>query len=240
MLHGWGGRAAQWTSYVAPLVQRGFSVVAFDAPGHGASGRTLSSGVDFAHALEAVTDRVGGAHAVVAHSLGAAAVVIALRRRLRCQRIVFLGPASDPPAWAGPFADRLGISARILEGMRRRSERRLGLRWSDLSIVQHASAFETPLLVIHDRDDMEVPWTEGAAIATAWPGARLVTTTGLGHNRLLRDPAAVAEAVGFVTQGGLARCPSCGQVAPSGWCGTCLDRELFDPGSRRAASALPA
>jgi len=55
-----------------------------------------------------------------------------------------------------------------------------------------------PLLVIHDRDDPTVPWADGAAIATAWPGAELVTTTGLGHRDLLRDASVVARAVAFV------------------------------------------
>ena len=50
-----------------------------------------------------------------------------------------------------------------------------------------------------DRDDDEVAWTDGAAIAEAWPGARLVTTTGLGHRRILRDAQVVSQAVSFVS-----------------------------------------
>ena len=52
LLHGWGGRAAQLTSFVEPLVARGFSVVALDAPGHGSSGRGRSSAPQFAQALQ--------------------------------------------------------------------------------------------------------------------------------------------------------------------------------------------
>jgi len=240
MLHGWGGRAAQWTSFVAPLVRRGFAVVAFDAPGHGASSRAPSSAVDFARALEAVVDHVGGARAVVAHSLGSAAVALALRGRLRCRRVVFLGPAADPPSWVGSFADRLGLSPRIVERMRQRSERRLGVSWSELSIVRHASTLDTPLLVIHDRDDREVAWSDGSAIAEAWPGARLFSTTGLGHNRILRDPATVSEAVAFLADDHALRCPSCGALAASGWCAVCVERELFDPDLRRATIAHQA
>jgi len=38
LVHGWGGRGTQLGAFVEPLVARGFSVVTFDAPGHGASG----------------------------------------------------------------------------------------------------------------------------------------------------------------------------------------------------------
>jgi pimeloyl-ACP methyl ester carboxylesterase len=240
LMHGWGGRAAQWTSFIAPLVRRGFSVVAFDAPGHGASGRAVSSGVDFARALRAVVEQIGGAAALVAHSLGSAAVVMALRQGLRCRRVIFLGPSADPPSWVVRFAERLGISARITERMRVRSERRLGMRWSDLSIVRHAPSFDMPLLIIHDADDREVPWSDGAAIAAAWPGARLVTTSGLGHNRTLRDPNVVSQAAAFLVEDGVERCASCGAASSSGWCSTCVERELFDPDLRRATVSMPA
>jgi len=43
------------------------------------------------------------------------------------------------------------------------------------------------------------PVSDGAAIAAAWPGARLRVTTGLGHRRMLSDPAVVAEAIAFLT-----------------------------------------
>src|SRR3712207_7030695 len=55
-----------------------------------------------------------------------------------------------------------------------------------------------PTLVVHDRDDAYTPVADGAAIAAAWPDARLRVTSGLGHRRILRDPEVVAEAVEFV------------------------------------------
>ena len=55
-----------------------------------------------------------------------------------------------------------------------------------------------PLLLVHDGQDAETGWADSEAIARAWPGARLVTTSGLGHRRILRDPEVVAEVTGFV------------------------------------------
>jgi hypothetical protein len=54
------------------------------------------------------------------------------------------------------------------------------------------------LLVLHDRDDKEVPLRAGREIARAWPGAELFVTNGLGHQRILRDPRAMEMVVGFV------------------------------------------
>ena len=89
-----------------------------------------------------------------------------------------------------------------------------------------------PLLVVHDRDDREVPWQDGAAIAAAWPGARRVDTVGLGHQRILRDPAVVQAVAEFVAEAA----PTCGHGRPraADGCEACaLEAELFAPDLRR-------
>ena len=53
-------------------------------------------------------------------------------------------------------------------------------------------------LVIHDRQDTQVPWQQGAALAQHWPGARLLTTRGLGHGRILEDDQVARAAVDFI------------------------------------------
>src|SRR5439155_676408 len=82
-----------------------------------------------------------------------------------------------------------GRDAREL--MQARIERQLGVPWSALDVRTYAPDMRTPLLVVHDRDDAEVPWQDGAIIARGWPGAVLSTTGGLGHRRILRDPYVV-------------------------------------------------
>jgi pimeloyl-ACP methyl ester carboxylesterase len=83
--------------------------------------------------------------------------------------------------------------------MKRRIEERFLRKWSDYSQASAAGALTTPLLIVHDREDDDTPWADGAALARVWPDARLVTTTGLGHRRILRDPGVVAAATDFVT-----------------------------------------
>jgi pimeloyl-ACP methyl ester carboxylesterase len=206
LLHGWGGRAAQLSSFVDPLLARGFSVVALDAPGHGASGRGLSSAPQFARALRAAADEVGGLHGVVAHSLGAAAVALAMRDGLRVARVVLLGAAAEPPLWVERFSARLGLPPHVVDEMRRRSERRLGVSWRELDVPALAARFDAPLLLIHDRDDPDVAVGDAQAIVAAWPRATLVETTGLGHNGPLRAPEVVARAADFLLAGLEARC----------------------------------
>jgi len=203
LVHGWGGRGGRLAApFVAPLVASGFSVVTFDAPGHGASDGRLSSMPQFARALGAVAAEAGSLYGIVAHSMGGSATTLAMSGGLQVERAVFLAPAADPARFAQDFAKLLAVGPAALEAMRQRSEARLRVRWSDLNVPRLAASLRAPLLVVHDREDVTVPYDEGAAIAAAWPGAKLVTTTGLGHRDIVRDPAVVARAVAFLRAGG--------------------------------------
>ena len=207
LAHGWGSRGARLRSFVEPLVASGRSVVAFDAPGHGDSSGRTSSLPQFALAIRAVAEAAGGIEAAVAHSMGCPSVAFAMTRGLSLRRAVFLAPAANPGAYTEKFARTLAIPAPVIDTMKRRFEARYDLRWDELDLPRAARAFRAGLLVIHDRDDPEVPVGNGEAIAAAWPGATLVTTQGLGHTRLVHDAAVVSRAVAFVAGRDQVACP---------------------------------
>ncbi|HEX2123879.1 MAG TPA: alpha/beta hydrolase [Thermoanaerobaculia bacterium] len=54
-------------------------------------------------------------------------------------------------------------------------------------------------MIVHDRNDREVPWQEGSDAARAIPNAELVTVEGLGHRRILADAGVIARVVAFVS-----------------------------------------
>lgn len=201
LVHGWGGRGGRLAPLASPLLAAGYTVVTFDAPGHGASGRGMSSMPEFARALAAVVARHGPAHAVVAHSLGGAATALAMSWGLESRRAVFLAPPLDPVSWLTPFSRALGLRPDVITRMQARSERRLRFRWAQLHVGALARAFSIPLLVVHDRDDDTVAYSDGCAIAAAWPGARLITTQGLGHRGVVRAPGVLEQVAAFVMGG---------------------------------------
>jgi pimeloyl-ACP methyl ester carboxylesterase len=201
LLHGWAGRSDQLASFVPPLLAKGFSVIAPDAPAHGDSTGRESSVVAFADALEAVAARVGEIDAFVGHSAGAAAGALAMHRGLRFRRAVFVSPVAALTDVVVRFAWQMQIPPWTADAMRRRFETRLGVPMSSLDVPTLARHAEAPLLVFHDPADTDVPWHDAAAIAQAWPGARLVDAPGLGHTRILRDPRIVAQAVSFLADG---------------------------------------
>jgi pimeloyl-ACP methyl ester carboxylesterase len=198
LVHGWGGRGAQLGRFVQPLEARGFSVVTFDAPGHGAADDGQMTIPEMVAAIKAVAASAGPLAGLVGHSMGAAASALAIYEGLEVGAAVFVAPAADLLDAASRFTETLGFSRPVGEAMRRRIERRVGRPWSSFDVAALAPALRTPLLVVHDRGDAEVAWQHGLAIARAWRGAELLMTDGLGHRRILKDADVVAAAVAFV------------------------------------------
>ncbi len=199
LVHGWDGRGSQLGSLVEPLVKAGFRVVAFDAPGHGDSGGKRASLVSFADAITATVRRVGPVHALVAHSLGGAATTLALSVGLPVDRVALIAPV-DAANGVGRFSRFIGLTAEAQASFERNLEQRYGAPVSAIGAAHLAPRMRARALVVHDEEDRWVPWSDGEITATAWPGADLVVTRGLGHHRILRDPGVIDRVVRFVCQ----------------------------------------
>lgn len=202
LAHGWGSRAGRFHDLATTLVGEGFRVVAHDAPAHGRSTGRFASLPEFARALRAVAGHVGSVHGLLGHSLGGAAACIAIRDGLSVRRLVLAAAPSDVQRYSQDFGDNLRIPERARQAMRRNLEARLGARWEDLHIPTFARKIPIPTLVIHDREDTEVPFSHAEELARAFPHARLLPTSGLGHRALLKDPTVMREAIEFLREDG--------------------------------------
>ncbi len=196
--HGWWSHAGRFAPLATALLDAGFRGVAFDAPGHGRSTGWRASMPEFAAALRAVGDAEGELHGVVGHSLGGSAAIYAAATGLGTGRIATIAAPAQLLAWAHRYRDMFAIPSRTFARMQRNMERRLRLSWEDLDVAAHAANLTVPGLVIHDIDDPDVSFADAGAIAAAWDGADLVTTEGLGHRAVLRDPDVVARVVAFM------------------------------------------
>ena len=199
LAHGWGGHAAQLRGFVQPLVRAGYRVVAYDQPAHGVSDGELTGLPDFANAFAAVVAHYGNVRAAIGHSLGATAAAMALARlAVHLEKLVLISPPSDLEGYSRRFARWHWMPERLRRAMQRAIEERYGLRWDELDLARLAARLKAQALVIHDRNDRQVPWKQGAAFAEHWAGAELMTTQGLGHARILGNDAVIDAAAGFL------------------------------------------
>jgi pimeloyl-ACP methyl ester carboxylesterase len=202
LAHGWGGAPEQFEPLAAALLARGHRVATFAAIGHPPSTGRLTSMVEFRDGIRAVAShfgpRAGDIHAIVGHSLGAASSALAVSEGIATKRLVLISPSAHPQRYLDFFLDWLDVPGWMRERVLQHFERTLRFAWRNLDAEVWGPAIASPTLIVHDRNDKEVPWQEGADAARAIPNAELVTVEGLGHRRILADANVIARVADFL------------------------------------------
>ena len=206
LVHGWGGWRGQLGAFVQPLVDAGYRVVGIDAPGHGdADPSVLGTGkgtlIEVVEALEVVGAHLGEAAGVIAHSMGTTATAMAVRSSVSAASLVLIAPNHDFDDITRDFARVLGLSERTRTLLHDAVEDFVRRPISDFDLQPLGSdGGLPPTLLLHDRLDKETPYDVSVGLAASWPTATLVTTEGLGHQRILADAGTVERAVGHIAQ----------------------------------------
>jgi pimeloyl-ACP methyl ester carboxylesterase len=206
IVHGWGSRAARFAPLAAMLVERGWRVLALDAPGHGLSPGRSSSLPQFMAAMDAVVKSVGPVHALIGHSLGALAIVCARSGSTpdwfgALQKVVLVSMPSGAPFLVQAFHGMFGIKPATANHLQELFRRRFGSDPAFFIAAPDAAISRLPTLVVHDREDDIVPFAHGQALLPAFRNARLLTTQGLGHSALTRDTGTMLAISDFLNEG---------------------------------------
>ena len=204
LVHGWEGRGAQLGAFVDPLVAAGHRVVALVGPAHGDSPGRTTTGPEFARAMAHVREAIGPLAAIVGHSFGGFTSLLAISRGLSTERLVVIAAPSSVPEILDEFMRQIALPQRAGAALVRTLEQRVGATMESFDVASFAHAVRIPVLVVHDTTDAEVPYAEGARLAELL-GARLVTTSGLGHRRVLFAPEVVGAVVEFIEEGHVMR-----------------------------------
>jgi len=198
LVHGWSGRGTQMGEFVAPLVAAGYRVVAFDAPAHGRSAGHDTNLPEISDVILTLARQYGPMHAVVTHSFGGPCALYALRQQQFAKRMIAISPPVTVQMLMDSFSSALALTPATVTLLCNRMERRFGAdMWERFSTLSMATQVTLPAMVIHDRDDRDVPWRDGEAVARAWR-ADFMRTQGLGHRRILRDVEVIERVVRFV------------------------------------------
>ena len=199
LVHGWGEQAAGLGGFIAPLSDAGFKVVGLDLPGHGNSSGQTTDIIRSAAVIEEVAAHFGGAHALIAHSMGANSALWALKDGLPAEGAVLIAPNVDLAYAMETFEVLFGLPPKAVQGLKRSIERKFGPNiWQDIRGDHLAKFVKAPGLVFHDPLDPQVPFDGSQRLVRAWNGAELIETPGLGHGTITRDQGVIDRAVGFI------------------------------------------
>ena len=198
-IHGWSGRGSQVAAFAEPLISAGYRVMSVDAPGHGETPGDRTNILECAAVVLAFNRHYGPVYAAITHSFGGMVLAYALNNGMSVERVVCISAPAHVDYLLDSFAQTLSIPDAVVADMHRRMEACFPHGyWETISTVVNVRELDVPALVIHDEGDHSVPWEQGKIIANAWPGARFLKTSGLGHGRILRDKTVVKATVDFI------------------------------------------
>jgi pimeloyl-ACP methyl ester carboxylesterase len=206
LVHGWEHRAAFWGVFADGLVRAGYRVVAFDGPAHGDSPGRLTTLPEYGRATQAVADYLGEVWAVVGHSFGAATtaglpVHFNGATTGELPRLVLMSAPSSTPNVARRFADLLALPEAVVARMLQYVREQNGRDAESFSLTRAAGQVRAArVLVVHDCQDESVPFTDAQEVVRSWPGVVFHPTSGLGHNKIMRDEGVVRQVAGFLQE----------------------------------------
>lgn len=202
LMHGWGGHTVQMAGFIPELRAAGADIVAVDAPGHGHARGRMSTMFHFADAAQMAVKQFGPFDAAIAHSLGSTALCWAMGLGLKIPRVALMAPMPAPIATLPRFCRFIGAPPRLSRRMIGLLEARYHVRATDASLYALLPGIESQFLLVHDADDTQVGVHEIMRLQKI-AAARMQTyaTKGLGHARILNDPAVISAAVEFSIRG---------------------------------------
>jgi len=198
LVHGWSSFGLRYLPWIPHLRALGYAVIAFDQPGHGLSDGQYCTLPKFVETTNEIGRCFGVAALAVGHSLGAAALVMAQDHQWRAQRMILLAPVADMVAATDRFIEMVQLGSHLRQPFFAWHEQQTGVHPQDLQTHRHLSALGQPGLIVHDLGDEDVPWEEGERCASHWSSARLLSTQGLGHHRVVDAPEVINASLAFV------------------------------------------
>lgn len=173
LMHGWGGNMETMLPLAAPLHSAGYGVLLLDARCHGGSdGDSFSSMPRFAEDLESGLDWLQhrqevdtGRLAVIGHSVGAAAALLAASRRSDVSAVISIAAFSHPASVMGSmFAARHIPMFPVGSYVLRYVQWVIGYSFDAIAPLHTITKVTCPVLLVHGTDDQMVPVSDAETL----------------------------------------------------------------------------
>jgi pimeloyl-ACP methyl ester carboxylesterase len=187
LVHGWEGRAGNMGGFAAEFEKRGISSLAFDAPAHGDSEGKRSTVFAYADVMAEIFKQNPSLRIIVSHSFGSAASIYALtRKKHSIKQLVLLSTPDSLLDVFNEFYVLLKLKPKQRERIFTSFEINFGYRVTDLQVSRDASQANVErALLLHDRNDSQIPYSNAEKVAAAWPILKLIPLQDVGHYRML-------------------------------------------------------
>jgi len=188
--HGWGDTSNSFQQMISTLTQQGYLVAAIDHIGHGKSSGSNSHLLSFIETLELLMEQFNEERikvdAIIGHSMGAIATLNLPSYLLEDKKIILISSPVKFFELMFEKVEQVGISRKLLTRVLESISHKYGKKWQQLTTESNRDKLALDITFIHDKKDRYAPFADVKHFLQQ-EKTTLITTEGLGHNRILSD-----------------------------------------------------
>lgn len=197
LAHGWESNTHRWEDLIIKLKELDYNIIALDAPAHGNSSGKQFNAVLYSECINIVTKHYN-VDILIGHSVGgmASGFFQYNYQNPDLEKIISLGA---PATFTGVFkryVDMMGYNKRVENGLNNLVVKRFNQKPSYFSLAEFSKKIKTKTLLIHDKKDKIIPYSDAELIAKNHKNAKLIATNGFGHG--LRNEAVYNHVLDFI------------------------------------------
>ena len=200
ILHGFESRAYNFDRYVAPLLKKGYGVVAMDGKAHGNSEGKTTTAPEYAEMIRVLEQKLGKFDGFISHSFGGIALCLYQETHSNpAAKMVLIAPATETKSAIDLFSHFFGLNTNIKESIYAYIKKKSGNDVSHYSINRIAPKLANPILWIHDKNDDITPLSDVKPLMDLSPGnVEFMITKGLGHRKIYKDASVMKRIIDFI------------------------------------------
>ena len=213
IMHGWGANAQMMLPLAKPFYKNGMNILLIDARSHGQSPRDgYSSMPKFAEDvgcaidwLRAHTGKKDGGIALLGHSVGAAAVLLAASKRDDVDAVISLSSFAHPKWMMRRQLMRLPLLSFLSPLILGYVQWVIGHRYDAIAPINSICSIKCPVLLVHGSDDETIPVDDMRAIKKNCTRARseVLLIPGAGHASISKIRDYADDLIAFLKRAGL-------------------------------------
>jgi pimeloyl-ACP methyl ester carboxylesterase len=192
-VHGWNGRGVNFACFFKSVIGAGYSVITYDAPAHGESEGQVTNYFELSDTVRSFLNPSRGLNiqGIIAYSIGGSATINCISKDNPSVDTVLIAPALKLKELLFNAFNYHGVPEVVYRNLVADMERFYGYDVHQDNPDVLVKSISSKMLIVHDKDDRTIPYTDSKILADNTDNFYLHTTEDLGHKQILKDNAVI-------------------------------------------------